>query len=338
MRIYKLLTAVVAIALALAATSCLKYEKSANSHTTGTTTLVCDNTFQNIMSQEIDVFEYDYPDAHILARYATQAEAFDSLMSLNTKTIVVARDVTPREREILKNKQRTVRSTKIAVDAVALIVNPDNPVSKLSLKEVSEILSGESKNWNDIWPTDLGEIAVVFDDQSSSLVGYMRDSLLNGGPLGANVYAQGSVADVFKTVRDNKNALGVVGVSWLTTDMGSSDISKEDLAISVKSDEPLEGADLQEGMNLNKVKVLALYNDKLAEAGEEPRAYKPYQEYSFNGNYPLFRQMYMITTGASGSLAGGFYAFVTGNIGQKIIAKTGILPARMQRINVELSR
>ena len=71
-------------------------------------------------------------------------------------------------------------------------------------------------------------------------------------------------------------------------------------------------------------------------SSEEARAYKPYQQYIFDGKYPLFRQIYMITTGASGSLAGGFYSFVTGNIGQKIILKTGILPARMQRIQVEL--
>jgi len=236
---------------------CMKYEKKANSHTTGTTTMVCDNTFENIMAQEIDVFEYQYPDAHILVRYATQAEAFDSLMSLNTKTIVVSRDVTKQEREILKNKRRTVRSTKIAVDAVALIVNPANPVGKLTLKEVADILSGESRQWNDIWPTDdLGEISVIFDDKASSLVTYMRDSLLNGGELGPNVYAQGSIPDVFRTVMENKNAIGVLGVSWITSDMSSADISREDLAHSVLSDDPVEGATLTD-----KVKVLSIYRE-----------------------------------------------------------------------------
>lgn len=322
-RYFRYLTLVAGIMLMSGLTGCLKYEKKANSHTTGTTTLVCDNTFENIMAQEIDVFEYQYPDAHILARYATQAEAFDSLMSLNTKTIVVSRDVTPKEREILKSKRRTVRSTKIAVDAVALIVNPENPVGKLTLKEVSEILSGSSRNWNDIWPCDLGEISVIFDDKASSLVTYMRDSLLNGGELGPNVYAQGSIPAVFKAVQENKNAIGVLGVSWITSDMSSVDMSKEDLAQSVLNEEPVEGATL-----VDDVKVLSIYREG------EARAYKPYQENIFNGTYPLFRQIYMITTGASGSLAGGFYAFVTGDIGQKIIMKTGILPARATRIQV----
>ena len=44
----------------------------------------------------------------------------------------------------------------------------------------------------------------------------------------------------------------------------------------------------------------------------------------------------MITTGVSGSLASGFYSFVTGETGQKIIMKTGILPARTRIQVVQL--
>ena len=48
---------IAAIAIASLCSGCLKYEKKANSSTTGTTTIACDNTFENIMAQEIDVFE-----------------------------------------------------------------------------------------------------------------------------------------------------------------------------------------------------------------------------------------------------------------------------------------
>lgn len=317
------ITALLACSLLLGMTGCMKYEKDANSHTTGTTTMMCDNTFENIMKQEIDVFEYQYPQAHILARYGTQREALDSLMSFKTKTIVIARDLTQKEKDFIKSKNHVVRSSKIAVDAVALIVNPANPVYKLTKKEISEILSGSTRNWNDIEPNDLGEISVVFDDKASSLATYMRDSLLNGGQFGPNVYAQGSVPAVFKAVMENKNAIGVLGVTWITSDMSSADLSPEQLTEQVLSDDPVVGATLSDS-----VKVLSIYNDA------EARAYKPYQEHIFNGTYPLFRQMFMITTGTSGSLASGFYAFVTGDIGQKIIMKTGILPARATRIQV----
>ncbi|MDE6161822.1 MAG: substrate-binding domain-containing protein [Muribaculaceae bacterium] len=314
-----------ALVLGAGLQSCLKYEKKANSSTSGTTTMVCDASFQNIMQQEIDVFEYQYPDAHILARFEPQSAAVDSLMSLNTKTVVIARDLTDAEKRVLRNKKKAVKSAKIAVDAVALIVNKENPVSVLTVREVGDILSGRSSQWNDLEPSKLGEIAVIFDDKGSSLVSYMRDSLLNGGELGPNVYAQGSVPKVFETVKKNRNAIGVLGVSWITSDMSGADISPDSVAESILSDKPVIGATLTDDIKVLKIR-----------RNDEVTAYKPYQQNIFDGTYPLYRQIYMITTGVSGSLASGFYSFVTGETGQKIIMKTGILPARTRIQVVQL--
>ncbi len=321
-----------ALSMSLGATSCMKYEKDPHSSTSGTTTLVCDETFENIFKQEVDVFEYQYPDAHILVRYGTQAEAFDSLFSLNTRSIVASRDLTPEEKKALKAKYKkernanvNVRSSKIAVDAVAFIVNRENTCEKLTVSELADIISGESADWNDLEPSTLGKIKVVLDRQGSSLVTFLSDSLLQGRPVGPNVYQAGSVADVFKIVEDTPNAIGVLGVSWITSDMDSADISRDELAESVLDDGAVMGATLTQ-----RVKVLKVNRDN------EVTAYKPYQQYIFDGSYPLFRQIYMITTAPTSNVAGGFYSFVTGPTGQKIIMKTGILPARVSIQQVEL--
>ena len=324
--------AALTLAMGLGATSCLKYEKKQNTTTSGTTTLVCDNSFENILKQEVDVFEYQYPDAHVLVRYGTQAEAFDSLFSLNTRTVVVSRDITPEEKRglIAKYKRErkanvNVRSAKIAVDAVAFIVNTENTCEKLTVSELADIMSGESSEWNDLEPSRLGKIKVVLDKTGSSLVTYLSDSLLHGEPLGPNVFQAGSVPEVFNIVEKTPNAIGVLGVSWITSDMDSADISRDELAESVLSDGAVMGATLTQ-----RVKVLKVNRDN------EVRAYKPYQQYIFDGSYPLFRQIYMITAAPTSSVGGGFYSFVTGPIGQKIIMKTGILPARVSIQQVEL--
>ncbi len=327
-----IVVAALALSLGLGASSCLKYEKDPHSSTSGTATLVCDNTFENILNQEVDVFEYQYPDAHILVRYGTQSEAFDSLFSLNTRSVVVSRDLTPQEKSALKAKYKkerganiNVRSAKIAVDAVAFIVNQKNTCEKLTVSELADIISGESDEWNDLEPSDLGKIKVVLDQKGSSLATYLTDSLLNGRPLGPNVYAAGSIPEIFKIVEENPDAIGVLGVSWITSDMENADVSKQELAESVLSDGAVMGATLTQ-----RVKVLKVNRD------DDVRAYKPYQQYIFDGSYPLFRQIYMITTASTSNVAGGFYSFVTGPIGQKIIMKTGILPARVSVQQVEL--
>lgn len=283
------------------------------------------------MEQEIDVFEYIYPEAHVLARYGTEAEALDSLMSLNTRTIVIPRDLTQAEVKRLKDKRRTPRSSRIAVDAVALVVNPANPADAMSLREVGEILSGEIKTWQDLHPDYPDKpIVIVFDDAGSSMVKYMRDSLINGKELGPNVYAQGSIAGVLDAVKKDRSAIGVIGVSWLTTDLRKIE-SVDSIAAEVTDETAaVKMDDINARVEGSGVKVLALMRN------DDRRAYRPYQQNIYDGSYPLTRSIYMITLAHSGSPAGGFYSFVTSYSGQKIIMKTGVLPARMQINVVEL--
>lgn len=313
----KLLLSIASVAaLAFSFTSCDKKVESTS--TSGIGTIVCDATFENIMSQEIDVFEYIYPNSNIIPYYTDEKAAVDSLLDLKTKTVVIARPLTAQETEYLKSKNRPVRQSKIAVDAIALIVNPENNVDQLSKKEIAEILSGKVTKWDEVWPSKLGKIDVVFDHQGSSTVKYMRDSLLNGGNFGENVYAQGSPEAVFKAVAENKNAIGIIGVSWISSDLKNREMTREEIA------EQLEKNDTTSIEFDTDVKVLKVQGNDVV------TAYKPYQAYIFDGSYPLYRSIYMINTAAGGSITQGFYSFVTGFQGQKIIQMTGILPATVQ--------
>nr|WP_303416849.1 substrate-binding domain-containing protein [uncultured Muribaculum sp.] len=304
--------------------SCRKAQT--NTSTSGLATIVCDDSFENIMNQEIDVFEYTTKgNANIIPYYVSEKACIDSLLDFRTKTIVIARDLTEKEKAYLKSEKKLVRSNRIAVDAIALIVNPGNPVEILSEKEIGEILSGEITRWDQIEPSKLGEIQVVFDNEGSSTVQYMRDSLMNGRKFSPNVYAQNSNQEVFAQVQQRKSALGIIGVSWISADMRTRDLPREE---RIKS---LERQDTTVAEFDTSIKVLKVRRDDSIEA------YKPYQGYIYDGRYPLYRSIYMITTSANGSLSHGFYSFVTGTIGQKIIQRTGILPARVQPRMVNLN-
>jgi phosphate transport system substrate-binding protein len=289
-------------------------------------TIVCDDSFENIMSQEIDVYEYNYPKMLVVPYYTTQRNAIDSLLSLNTRTIVVPRMLTEQEVSRLKSHKKNVRQQRIAVDAIALIVNKENPIEILSTKELRDILSGQTTMWNDLEPSKLGKIQVVFDQNGSSTAQYMRDSILSGAPFGDNVYAQNSNPDVFKAVTERKNALGVIGVSWISADMGGVEISREERLKRVAADS------LTTALEFNSaIKVLKVRNENSI------RAYKPYQAYIYDGSYPLFRSIYMITTTVGGTPDNAFFAFVTGYQGQKVIQLTGVLPGVVQPRMVNLA-
>ena len=127
----------------------------------------------------------------------------------------------------------------------------------------------------------------------------MADSVLKGKPFADNVYSAGAMKTVFETVKERKNAIGLVGVSWISADLKSADLTAEE---RVKT---LEADDTTATTFTDEVKVLGINRNN------STIAYKPYQAYIFDGNYPLYRSIYMINTGASGSLANGFFAFVT---------------------------
>ncbi|MCH5346206.1 MAG: substrate-binding domain-containing protein [Muribaculaceae bacterium] len=278
--------------------------------------VACDDSFEKILQQEIDVFEYSYPKFNVMPYYVTEKAAVDSLLDLgDVRTIVIARPLTTEEKDYLKSNKKNVRERKIAVDALALIVNPKNTIEQLSTKELSEILSGKVTEWGEIEPNKLGKIDVVFDHQGSSTVKYMRDSLLNGGDFGPNVFAQKSNKEVFEAVANNPRAIGIIGVSWISSDMDHAEKSTEELAREAQASDTTT-LDFD-----NRVKVLKVSGP------DQVVAYKPYQAYIFDGSYPLFRSIYMTTVATGGTAGSNFYVFVTGFIGQKIIQMTGVLPA-----------
>lgn len=306
-------------------TSCRK--APTNTSTSGLATIVCDASFENIIDQEIDVFEYTCKGkASIIPYYESEKACVDSLLDFKTKTIVIARDLTDKEKDYLKAQKKNVRSNRIAVDAIALIVNPENPIEQLTVNEIADILSGRTTQWSQLAPDMLkGDIQVVFDNEGSSTVQFMRDSVMHGEKFADNVYAQNSNQEVFAQVQKRKNALGIIGVSWISADMRTRDLPREERIKSLnENDTTVSEFD-------SSVKVLKVSGN------DDFRAYKPYQAYIFDGSYPLYRSMYMISTAANGSLSHGFYSFVTGTIGQKIIQRTGILPARVQPRMVNLN-
>lgn len=292
--------------------------KKKNTSSSGVVSVICDESFENILNQEIEVFEYTYPNAHIIPYYMDERSAIDSLMELKTQLIIIPHKLTAAHEAQLKLKNRRLFQQRLAVDAIALIVNKDNPIEELSMSELHDVLTGGVANWGEIWPSKLKKIQVVFDHKGSSIVKYMEDSVMHGKPFGNEVYAQNSNKEVLDMVSKNKNALGIIGVSWVTSDMKGRSMSVAEHAKELQKNDTTT-------LDFNdNIKVLKIRRD------DQAIGYQPYQAYIFSGEYPLYRSIYVVSTAARGSLPSGFLAFMTGFIGQKIIQNTGVLPAAIQ--------
>ena len=301
----------------LALVSCdAKLPKSTS--TRGLAKIMCDESFQSVLEQEIAVFEYQYPEASIMPEYINEHDALDSLMHNKVDLIITARDLTPEQRKSLKKLGRGYRSKMIAVDAIAIIVNKQNDIDELSMDDLRDIFTGKAKRWGEVFPTKLknDSIKVLFDGSGTGVVHYMKEKFLGDGKFGSNVYAKKSSTEVFDAVEKGKNVIGFIGVSWITSDLKSAE-----KPISEKYDELQANNEVSVIDFTDRIKVMPVRGD------DQVQGVKPYQAHLYSGDYPLVRSIWAIDASYNGSLDHGFFSFLTGVIGQKIILQTGVLPA-----------
>lgn len=320
-------------ALAVAAVGCTPVKRG--EYAAGSATIFCDDGFKNILEEEIEVFEYSYPEASIIPFYVSEGEALDSLLADCTQAIISTKQLNKEQIEYMKAKhKRVVRQNCIAVDAVALITNKKNPVSALSMTEISDILNGKITRWNQLAGNDTTAIKLVFDNAESSTVAYMRDSFLPEGEKIAdhtNSFAQKNNAEVFDIVKTDPDALGIISVSWLGDDLSvSKKVPMDKRMEDYQNETDTVATNLTSEVNILKVSNPTEKNDF------SPVAYKPYQAYIYSGDYPLVRKVFMISTASNSTVLHSFYVFMTGFVGQKIITKTGILPYHMNPRVVEV--
>ncbi len=239
--------------------------------------------------------------AKINANYVSESKAFDAFLNGKTSTICVTRDFTDAEKKsLLKNKNIEVRSVKMAIDAIALITHPENSDTLMTVERIKNILNGKDS----IWSGTNRRINVVFDNPNSANFIYLRN-LSEITTLPANVFAVNSNEEVINYVKENRNALGIIGVNW---------ISDEDDPNTLQ---------FRDGINVVEV---------AKEVGGE--YFKPFQSYIYDeyyskSGYPLVREAWLLNKASRTSVNSIFVNFMTGEKGQLIIQKSSLIPANM---------
>lgn len=272
--------------------------------TSGNLKIVSDESFEPLMNSQTETFMSLYKNAKIEISYKTETDAVNYLMHDSVKVIIAGRDLSAEQHQYFKDHKVLARSNRIAVDALALIINKNNPDFLLTLAQFDAVINGKINNWNQISPKNkLGEIAVVFDQNGSSNVRYLKEKFLKTVNFPANCYALNSNKEVMDYVINKNNAVGIIGVGW---------ISDSDDTTSMTF--------------LNQINVVALKNDT---AKEYTDYYKPYQAYIALHQYPLTRDVFLINRQSRNGLGTGFASFVAGDQGQRLVRLKGLLPATM---------
>lgn len=272
--------------------------------TSGEIKMGVDESYQPLLEEEIFVFESLYKKTKINAYYAPEAQIVQDLLNDSIRVAVICRDLSDQEKKYFKSKTTPAFTIKVAVDALAIVLNNDNPDSLLTLSAIKRIFSGQDTSWAQINSNNkAGTINIVFDNKNSANYRYIQQDILAGKALNKNAFAADGNLGVLDYVSKNKNAMGLVSVAWLS-----------------------DKRDSLENTFSNFVRLAAVSeNDNPSELSDYK---KPYQAWIYNKTYPLRRDVYIIKLGTRSGLGTGFAAHLAGEKGQLIVHKQGMVAAQ----------
>ena len=208
----------VAMSLFLLVTSCGggANQKNTDTPTAGTIKVGVDDSYRLLVEAEMFTFETMYKYAHIDTLFKTEADVINDFMNDSVPLIIVNRTLSEAQVAYLKERQYIPRTTKIAIDAIALIVNNENPDTSFFYQTLKEIFQGKITTWNQVdKKSKLKELRVVFDNFKSGNPRYFKEKF-GVDTFPSTCFAAQSNAEVINYVEKNKNAIGVISVNWIS--------------------------------------------------------------------------------------------------------------------------
>jgi phosphate transport system substrate-binding protein len=260
----------------------------------GTIDISADETFKPVIEEELRVFDSSFPEAHITVHYKSESECFKDYFDNKARIILVTRDLSAAEKDQCKQDQVWATSLPLAREGIAVIVNNDCPDSAFDLSTLKGILTGVYNK----------KFTVVFDNQASSTVRFITDSLLKGGKLGNNVFAAKGNREVVDYVIKNPGAIGFVGLGYVSD-----------------STDPANT-----GSFIKSVRVASIQNEHTGQF------LQPYQAYIALKTYPLTRTFYYINREGYPGLGTGFANFLSTQRGQLVFFHAHLFPVRSEMV------
>jgi phosphate transport system substrate-binding protein len=294
---------VLAFSLILASCSGIGGTVNDETPTRGNIRIVADESFQPLIDTEVFTFTSLYTNAKIKPTYKPEYDVVNDFMNDSARLMVTSKKLSEYQIQTLRDSLIIARTTTFAYDALALVTNISNKDTLMEYNDVRGIFLGEIKKWKELDnKSKLGDLRVVFDNTKSGNIRYFKELFGIKDTLSGNFYALKSNSEVIEFVSRNPDALGIVSVNWIS--------DKDDsLSTSFKK----------------KVNIVAV-SQQLSSDGTY---YRPDQGWIYDKSYPFVREIYLVSRESFAGLGSGFINWACAEQGQRIVLKSGLVPATM---------
>ncbi|RPI78415.1 MAG: phosphate ABC transporter substrate-binding protein [Chloroflexi bacterium] len=202
-----------------------------------------------------------------------------------------SRQISPEELAAASQGGQEPVEFVIARDAIAVVINPSNPVDQLTLQQISDIYSGKINNWSEVGGEDRPIVRLSRETNSGTHVYFLEEVLRLGDENNDTLFSRDTLLlpsseGIGSEVRDNPNALGYDGLGYVTEDM----------------------------------KMVAVARD------ENSPYYLPSIETVNSGDYPVARDLYMYTATTPDGVVEEYLNWILASEAQQIVAELGFVP------------
>ncbi len=214
-----------------------------------------------------------------------------SLISGTCDIAMSSRNIKEKEAALARKKGINPHEIKVALDGLAVVVNPANPVSKLTMDQLAAVFTGKITNWKELGGKD-GKIVLLSREVNSGTHVYFKEHVLKKNdpnrkeefaPEALMLSSSQAIAD---EIAGNPAAIGYYGMGY---------ISKKQKPLSIAGDERSE------------------YEE-------------PVIENVINGKYPISRPLFFYTNGAPEGPVKKFIDFALSKEGQDIVLAVDFVP------------
>ena len=251
------------------------------------------DTIVNLALAWAERYQGEHPDVRISVTGGGSGTGIAALINNTVDIANASRKI--KGEEVDEAKANGVEPVEhiIARDAIAVIVNPENPVSELTLQQISDIYSGKYTNWTEVGGEDRPIVRLSRETNSGTHVYFLETVLRLGSKEDKTLFSMNTLLlpsseGIIAEVRQNPNAIGYDGLGYVPKDLKVIAIAKEAGGAYV-------------------LPSIATVNDK---------------------TYAIARDLYMYTNGEATGVVKEYLDWILSAEAQQIVAELGFVPAK----------
>jgi phosphate transport system substrate-binding protein len=249
------------------------------------------DTIVNLALAWAEKYQAEHPDVRISVTGGGSGTGIASLINQTVDIANASRKIKDEETAEAKSNGVDPVEHIIARDAIAVIVNPENPISQLTLKQISDIYSGKIDNWSEVGGEDRPIVRLSRETNSGTHVYFLETVIRLGNSKDKTLFSMDTLLlpsseGIIAEVRQNPNAIGYDGLGYVPKDLKMIAIAQE-----------------QGGSYV--LPSIATVNDK---------------------SYPIARDLYMYTNGEPTGIVKEYLDWILSPEAQQIVADLGFVP------------